>query len=354
MGNLSIIIGHATDYTNYTRSLDLSTGVHTTTYLVNSVNYTTTLFCSNPAGACIYRVTSNQDLPNINIQFENSAVSSNLANSSCRYPYTRFRGVTRLKDPEGMIYDAVARFVDNRDGDGVSCGANGSLTIARSPGFKTVDVIISAGTNYDATKGNAENGYSFRGDDPAAAVQRSTSSGAQQGYDKLLKVHIEDYQSLFGTFTLTLPDAQRSAGQETAVLISNYSSSGIGDPYLESLLFDYSRYLLIASSRENSLPANLQGKWTEQMNPSWSSDYHANINIQMNYWVADQTGLGRTSVALWNYMKNTWVPRGTETAKLLYNAPGWVVHNEMNIFGHTGMKNEAGWANCELHQISSI
>lgn len=248
-----------------------------------------------------------------------------------------------------MIYDAVARFVDNRDGDGVSCESNGSLTIARSPGFKTVDVIISAGTNYDATKGNAENDYSFRGDDPAAAVQQSTSSGAQQGYDKLLKAHIKDYQSLFGAFTLTLPDAQRSAGQETAVLISSYSSSGTGDPYLESLLFDYSRYLLIASSRENSLPANLQGKWTEQMNPDWSSDYHTNINIQMNYWVADQTGLGRTSVALWNYIKNTWVPRGTETAKLLYNAPGWVVHNEVNIFGHTGMKNQAGWANCELH-----
>ncbi|KAL2678547.1 hypothetical protein Neosp_009295 [[Neocosmospora] mangrovei] len=345
LGNFSITIGHATDYTNYTRSLDLSTGVHTTTYLVDNVNYTTTLFCSNPADACVYRVTSDEDLPNINIQFENLSVPSSLASSSCSQPYTRFRGVTQLGDPEGMKYDAIARFVDNRDGDGVSCGTNGSLTITRSSGFKTVDIIISAGTNYDATKGNAENDYSFRGDDPAAAVQKSTSSGAQQGYDKLLKAHIEDYQSLFEAFTLSLPDAQKSADQETAVLISNYSSSGTGDPYLESLLFDYSRYLLIASSRENSLPANLQGKWTEQMNPSWSSDYHANINIQMNYWAADQTGLGRTSVALWNYMKNTWVPRGTETAKLLYDAPGWVVHNEMNIFGHTGMKGSAGWAN---------
>ncbi|KAI8716161.1 Glyco-hyd-65N-2 domain-containing protein [Fusarium sp. LHS14.1] len=273
------------------------------------------------------------------------AVSSSLANSSCSHPYTRFKGVTQLGNPEGIKYDAIARFVDDRDGDGVSCGTNGSLTISRSSGFKTVDIIISAGTNYDTTKGNAENDYSFRGDDPAVAVQKSTSSGTQQGYDKLLKAHIEDYQSLFEAFTLSLPDAQKSAGQETSVLISNYSNSGIGDAYLESLLFDYSRYLLIASSRENSLPANLQGKWTEQMNPSWSSDYHANINIQMNYWAADQTGLGKTSVALWNYMKNTWVPRGTETAERLYGVPGWVVHNEMNIFGHTGMKGSAGWAN---------
>jgi alpha-L-fucosidase 2 len=67
--------------------------------------------------------------------------------------------------------------------------------------------------------------------------------------------------------------------------------------------------------------------------------------MQMNLWGADQTGLGSLQAAAWNYMEDTWVPRGTETAKLLYNAPGWVVHNEMNIFGHTGMKSGAEWAN---------
>lgn len=332
---------------NYTRSLDLATGVHTTSYIANGAHYIKTLFCSHPANACVYRVASSQDLPDIKLQFENLAVSSSLANASCGQTYTRFTGITQSGPPEGMKYDAIARFVDHRNGKGVLCEADGSLTISKAVGIRTVDVIIGAGTNYDATKGNAENGFSFRGVDPAAAVESTTSTGAQKGYAALLRAHIKDHQSLFGAFTLTLPDPNKSAGQETSSLISSYSASGSGDPYVEGLLFDYSRYLLIASSRENSLPANLQGKWAEQMSPSWSSDYHANINIQMNYWAADQTGLKSTSVALWNYIKNTWVPRGTETAKLLYDAPGWVVHNEMNIFGHTAMKSGAEWANCK-------
>jgi alpha-L-fucosidase 2 len=105
--------------------------------------------------------------------------------------------------------------------------------------------------------------------------------------------------------------------------------------------------MLITSSRDNSLPANLQGRWAEQLSPAWSADYHANINLQMNYWAADQTGLTKTQPALWNYMQDTWVPRGTETARLLYNASGWVTHSEMNIFGHTAMKDDATWADCE-------
>jgi hypothetical protein len=120
-----------------------------------------------------------------------------------------------------------------------------------------------------------------------------------------------------------------------------------GDPYMEALLFDYARHLFICSSRDDSLPPNLQGVWTDQTESAWSGDYHANINLQMNHWFADQVGLGHLQEALFTYMTNTWVPRGTETARLLYNAPGWVTHDEMNIFGHTGMKNTASWANCK-------
>ena len=120
-----------------------------------------------------------------------------------------------------------------------------------------------------------------------------------------------------------------------------------GDPYVESLLFDYARHLFISSSRDDSLPPNLQGIWTDEAQSAWSGDYHANINLQMNHWFADQVGLGHLQEALFTYITNTWVPRGTETARLLYNAPGWVTHDEMNIFGHTGMKNTASWANCK-------
>ena len=137
---------------------------------------------------------------------------------------------------------------------------------------------------------------------------------------------MRDFSALTNKFTLYLPDTLGSEERETAEIISELQATGPSDPFLDGLLFDYSRYLLISSSRDNSLPANLQGRWTEDIKPSWSSDYHANINLQMNYWPADQTGLTETQGALWDYMRYNWVPRGTETARLLYNASGWVTH----------------------------
>jgi len=121
-----------------------------------------------------------------------------------------------------------------------------------------------------------------------------------------------------------------------------------GGSYVESLLFDYARHLFISSSRETSLPPNLQGVWADGMSTAWSGDYHTNINLQMNHWFVNQVGLGNLQTALWRFIKDTWVPRGSETAKLLYNAAGWVVHDEINIFGHTGMKTDTKSSNCRL------
>lgn len=119
-----------------------------------------------------------------------------------------------------------------------------------------------------------------------------------------------------------------------------------GGSYVESLLFDYARHLFISSSRETSLPPNLQGVWADGTSTAWSGDYHTNINLQMNHWFVNQVGLGNLQTALWRFIKDTWVPRGSETAKLLYNAAGWVIHDEINIFGHTGMKKDVQSSNC--------
>ena len=81
------------------------------------------------------------------------------------------------------------------------------------------------------------------------------------------------------------------------------------------------------------------------MTAAWSADYHLDVNLQMNHWGVDETGLGALQVSLWNFIENTWIPRGTETAQLLYDAPGWVTHDSINIFGATGMKaNDPTWA----------
>ncbi|KAG6358010.1 hypothetical protein INS49_013893 [Diaporthe citri] len=262
LGNLTVSFEGVGDYSNYTRKLDLDTGVHTTSW-------------------------------------------SNLSSS---------------------------------------CSETGSLTITPAAGQRTVTVVLSADSDFDQTKGNAESNYSFRGEDPGPVVEATTALAAARSYEDLLTDHIQDYSSLMGLFNLSIPDTAGSSTIETSELVARYAK-GTADPFLESLMFDYSRHLLVSSSREESLPANLQGRWTEQTSPAWSADYHANINIQMNYWGADATGLTSLSRPAFEYMAQNWAPRGSETARLLYNGSGWVVHNEMNIFGYTGMKNDAQWAN---------
>ncbi|KAG8722629.1 hypothetical protein FRC11_002668, partial [Ceratobasidium sp. 423] len=155
------------------------------------------------------------------------------------------------------------------------------------------------------------------------------------------------YRSALGGFSLNI--GQKFDNTKTTAQLRKEYKADVGNPYLEWLLFNYGRYMLIGSTR-SYLPANLQGVWARDVVSPWSADYHANINTQMNYWAAEMTNMQVTS-GLWEYMAKTWAPRGAETAMVLYNTTrGWVTHNEMNIFGHTGMKadkpwNSATWAN---------
>ncbi|KAI0805624.1 Six-hairpin glycosidase-like protein [Xylaria sp. FL0064] len=342
LGNVTIAISEIESYSDYKRSLNLKTGVHATQFTSNKANFTTALFCSYPDQVCIYHIESTSALPNITIGFENLLTSQDLVTTVCSNNSVQFEGYTQAGSPQGMKYSAIARTLDNSAI--TSCSESNNLVVQSTKSQRSQTLIITADTDYDQKAGKREDGYSFRGQDPTPAISSIASQALSKNYQNLLARHLKDYQALEGKFSLELPDPNHSSEVETAVILSNYNWTGSGDPFLESLLFDYSRHLLISSSRDNSLPANLQGRWTERLDSAWGADYHANINLQMNYWAAEQTGLGETEVALWNYMQDTWVPRGTETAMLLYNASGWVVHNEMNIFGHTAMKEDALWA----------
>lgn len=349
LGNLSVALNGVNEYTNYTRRLDLDTGVHTSSWNSKNVSFQTSVFCSYPALSCVYTVTSNAALPIVHVSMANNLMNSDLINVTCGEGYTRLAGVTQASI--GLRFDSIAR-VSGRFN--TTClPATGSLMIAPAPSQTTVSIVFSAESDYEETRGNANSNYSFRGLDPGPIVEARTTAAASQSYEDLLRLHIADYSSLKALFILDLPDSANSSAVETAELVARYTANPT-DPFLESLMFEYSQHLLISSSREGSLPANLQGRWTEQLEPAWSGDYHANINLQMSYWGAQQTGMGELSRPLFEYMANTWAPRGSETAQLLYNGSGWVAHDEMNIFGYTGMKDEAQWADCECRTLGML
>ncbi|PSR97775.1 Six-hairpin glycosidase-like protein [Coniella lustricola] len=344
LGNLSVAFDASSEYTDYTRVLNLTTGVHQSSWTSNGSLIQSTVFCSFPAQSCVYSLSSNTTLPSVTIALANNLMDSSLVNTTCGSGYTRLDGITQ--QDIGLRFTSIAQLLGNVS---ATCSSTDhSLTVSSLPNQNSITVVFSAESDYNQTNGDAVHDYSFRGAAPGPVVEQRTNAAAAQSYNTLLEAHVDDYSSLMGRFTLSLPDTANSSTVETANLVARYGATNATttDPYLEALLFDYARHLLVSSSREGTLPANLQGHWTESLYPAWSGDYHANINLQMNYWPAEQTGLGELAKPLFAYLENTWVPRGSETAKLLYNASeGWVAHDEVNIFGYTGMKNAAQWAN---------
>lgn len=250
-------------------------------------------------------------------------------NITCQGNSVNLRGLTA--PTVGLVYNARATVQVPGSSNNDFC-SNGQIVVPK--GKTEIIITVAADTDYDASKGNSAAKYSFKGEDPAHKVLQVATAASQKSYSRLKNAHVKDYSALFGRFTLTLPDPKNSASVSTTDLLTNYVQPG--DPYVENLLFDYARYLFIGSSRPGGLPPNLQGLWAEQYSPAWSADYHANINVQMAHWTVDQTGLGDQTGPLWSYMADTWMPRGAETAYLLYNATkGWTTHNQMNTFAYT-------------------
>jgi alpha-L-fucosidase 2 len=114
------------------------------------------------------------------------------------------------------------------------------------------------------------------------------------------------------------------------------------DLHLVELMFQYGRYLLISSSWPGTLPANLQGIWANKIQTPWNGDYHTNVNVQMNYWLAETTNLGEMHLPLFDLMKSIQAP-GAKTAKIHYNAEGWVIHPITNVWGFTSPGEASSW-----------
>ena len=162
----------------------------------------------------------------------------------------------------------------------------------------------------------------------------------QCNYNRVLIEHLKEYQGLFNRVSLDLGSSSASnlPTNERLDLVSD----GEEDPGLAELYFNYGRYLLISSSRPGNLPANLQGIWNEHLEPPWNSDYHININLQMNYWPAEITNLSECHLP---YLKFLGELResGRETAKKTYNCRGFVAHHTTDVWHQTQLFGSPSW-----------
>ncbi|TFA99904.1 putative alpha-fucosidase A [Trichoderma ghanense] len=340
LGNLTVKIAGVNKYTSYNRALDLETGIHTAEFKSNGAKFAITTFCTFLDQVCAYNIQSNKPLPDVTIGLQDSLRSNPSSNATCDANGVHLRGQTQ--EDIGMIFDARAQVINRPKR--ATCTSSHGLSVPSDGRTTSLTVVYAAGTNYDQKKGTKASNYSFKGVDPAPAVLSTIEKASKKSFSSMYNAHVKDHNALFSQFSLDLPDPEKSASVPTATLMENYDYD-IGDPFVENLLFDYGRYLFIGSCRDGSLPPNLQGIWTESLTPAWSADYHVDVNVQMNHWHTEQTGLGEIQGPLWDFIIDTWVPRGTETAALLYDAPGFVGFSNLNTFGFTGQMNAAVWSN---------
>jgi alpha-L-fucosidase 2 len=193
-------------------------------------------------------------------------------------------------------------------------------------GSNEATILIAAATNYHGFAGR-------NSPDAAAAAEADLRKASGRTFAALLGAHREDYQRLFHRVSLDLGPAPDLATPDRLKS---------PDPSLAGLYFQYGRYLLISSSRPGGLPANLQGIWANTVDTPWNGDWHLNVNVQMNYWIAEVGNLSDLHDPLFALIASLQEP-GARTAKAYYNARGWVAHVITNPWGYTSPGEAASW-----------
>jgi alpha-L-fucosidase 2 len=204
-------------------------------------------------------------------------------------------------------------------------------------------LIFSADTSFNGF----DKSPGREGVDPNVEALRHLTAATQRNYSELLANHMADHRRLFRRVSLELGTAP-SETRPTDQRIVRYAEDR--DPALVALTFQFGRYLLIASSRPGTQPANLQGIWSHEMRPPWSANWTLNINSQMNYWPAEVTNLSECHEPMLRFISELAV-NGRETARINYSARGWVAHHNADLWrqsapaGDYGVRGIPTWAN---------
>jgi alpha-L-fucosidase 2 len=251
------------------------------------------------------------------------------------YIYTGGSGRGR-KEPYDIVLDYEAQLLVQHQGGKLEAEDDGICFI----GCDSLTLLLAAGTDYVNQR---EQGW--KGEHPHQRITEQLAAASDEPFEELLGGHVEDFRNLFDRCVLDVgatPDQVRRL--PTNERMTAYKN-GQPDPDLEELQFQYARYLMISSSRPGNLPANLQGLWNHSNRPPWRSDYHTDVNIQMNYWFVDAANLTECFSPLAEWVYSIRGVRRDET-KQTFNTRGWISHAENGVFGGSTWKwskGDAAW-----------
>ena len=310
----------------YERSLSLNEAVHKVTFRKDGVTHTRTMFASYPDNVIVIKWAA--DKPS-SVSGVIRLVGAHKETTKAGKNTIGFAG----QFDNGMEYETIVRVLPKGgkiEGDGSTLKVSGCDEIV---------MLQAIGTSYlmDYSK-------KYKGPHPGERLYGYLDAASRLSYDELLARHKTDFQKLFNRVSINLGRTAADVVQlMTDKRLKVYGEGG-EDPELEATLFQMGRYLLISCSRRPGLPANLQGLWNDSNNPPWHSDYHANINVQMNYWLAEPSNLGDCHLTFFDLIQSQLEPwrkataADKEFAKASGRVRGWTVRTSHNITGGLGWK----------------
>jgi alpha-L-fucosidase 2 len=331
--------------TSYRRSLELDTATAVTEYEFDGVAVRQEVFVSAPAGVLVQRLTASQPVLALScrltsqLRAEPQPVENGLglllqAPADVAPPH---RDVPEpIRYSEGADRGMAAAIALRATSDGVIRTTGTDLTVA---GATEVTLILSTATGYDGpsiTPTRTARECWTTADETVRAALASE-------YAVLLSDHQQDHRRLFRRSSLELTGTGPSAELPTDVRIAQAVETD--EPALAALVFNYGRYLMIASSRAGGLPTTLQGIWNDILRPPWSSNYTVNINTEMNYWPAETTNLPECHEPLLRYVGEL-AKAGRRTAQERYGCGGWTAHHNADAWCWTiPVEGDPRWSN---------
>ena len=306
----------------YRRTLSLNDAVARTSFVMDNVKYTREYFTDFQQDVMIVRLyASETGKLNFRLGMDRPQAFETTLNGDQLVMTGQLNNGT---DGNGMRY--MARTAIRLTGPGKVEGNDGKLIVSNA---QEALIIISATTDYK---------------DPAfetKCTQLLNSALSENKYTTIKSQHTEAFRKYFDRASLNL---KSHSGKDT-IPIGRRLIAFANDPNdngLVELYFHYGRYLFISSARRGLLPPNLQGLWANTIHTPWNGDYHLNINVQMNHWLAEPTNLSDLHLPLLRLTANLVEP-GRETARAFYNAEGWVAHMMTNIWGFTAPGEHPSW-----------
>ena len=337
-GDIYVEMDHP-DPEQYRRELNIREAIQTITYTSDGTRYRREYFASAAAGVMLFHFTADRtgactctvsltDMHKGTITARGSRLTS--AGSLAGYQYRK------SERPYDIALDYEAQVLVLNQGGTVTAEGQ-TLKIDKADSFT---LLVAAGTNYLNRRDKG-----WKGPHPHERISAQLAAASKKPFDALRTEHVQDYQRLFSRLVLNVgqtPDP--TLRLPTDERLEAYKQ-GTADPDLEELLFQYARYLMISSSRPGTMPANLQGLWNHRNNPPWRSDYHTDVNIQMNYWFVDAANLSECFGPLAEWVNSIRDVRKEET-RAAFKARGWLTHAENGVFGGSTWKwskGDAAW-----------